>query len=304
MLNCILLIIGFIMLIKGADVFVDNAAYIAKRFGIPSIIVGLTIVAIGTSAPEFSVSVSSALAGMPDMSVANVTGSIIFNLLCVLGISSLIGNLKIEHYRDIIVMTLSGVLLFILSFDGNLSFVDGLILLTAFIGYTMNLIYKSFKNNDDTEEECENRSMILVILMSILGLLLIVWGGNIVVDSASGIAAQLGMSENLIGLTVVAVGTSLPELVTSVVATKKGEMDIAIGNVIGSNIFNIILILGSVSVICPINIAVITIIDMICILLMFMVFIIFTAKDNLLNKWEGIVLILIYIAYIAFTIVR
>ena len=304
MINYFLLLVGFVMLIKGADVFVNNASYIAKRFGIPSIVVGLTIVAIGTSAPEFSVSVSSALSGMPDMSIANVTGSIIFNLLGVLGLSSLIGNLKIEHFKDIITMLIVGLILFILSIDRTLNIIDGLLLLSIFTMYTISLIIKSIKNNTDSEEKVERKSIILVILMGALGLTSIVWGGNIVVDAASNIATQLGMSENLIGLTVVAIGTSLPELVTSLVATKRGELDIAIGNVIGSNIFNIILIIGSVATICPMTVTSVTLIDIICMLMMFIVFIFMTFKDKLLNKCEGLILLMIYVLYAIFTIIR
>lgn len=304
MLVYIFLLVGFVMLIKGADIFVDSSSSIAKKFGIPSIIVGLTIVAMGTSAPELSVSVQSALAGMNDMSIANVVGSNIFNLLVVLGCSAMINKLKIEKYKDVVVMFLIGLLMLICSIDGALGICDGLFLLVIFTFYILSLVFKAIKENQKEETEEEQRPMILTIIFGIIGLLAIVFGGDIVVNSASVIAQQLGMSENLIGLTVVAVGTSLPELVTSLVATKKGELDIAIGNVVGSNIFNMLLILGLASVINPMTVSTFALIDLIFVIIAMIVFIILTFKSKTLNKAKGLPLVLMYIAYIIFTIIR
>ena len=303
MLNYIALIIGFIMLIKGADVFVESASCIAKKFGIPSIIVGLTIVAMGTSAPEFSVSVQSALAGMNDMSIANVVGSNIFNLLVVLGISSMVGKLKINNYRDIIIMFITSLSMLVCSMDGLLNLFDGLLLLTLFITYIISLIIKAYKEKYDDNEDYK-RTMTISICLGIIGLVAIVWGGDLVVNAASNISQQLGMSENLVGLTVVALGTSLPELVTSVVATKKGELDIAIGNVVGSNIFNMLLILGSAAAINPMTVSYFAFLDLLFVIGAMFTFILLTYNNKTLSKAKGIPLVLMYVVYMIFTIIR
>ena len=304
MLKYIILLVGFVMLIKGADVFVDSASSIAKRFGIPSIVVGLTIVAMGTSAPELSVSVQSALAGMNDMSIANVVGSNIFNLLVVLGISSFMGKLKIDNYKDVFMMFGSGIVMLVCSINGMLGVVDGILLLSIFVAYIASLIYKAFKENQKEENEDKHKSLILTIILSVIGLTAIVQGGDLVVKSASVIAQQLGMSENLIGLTVVAIGTSLPELITSVIATKKGETDIAIGNVIGSNIFNILLILGTASVINPMTVSMFALIDLLFVIYMMIMFILMTFKSKSLSKTHGFILVLFYASYMIYTIIR
>jgi cation:H+ antiporter len=304
MLKYIILLIGFIMLIKGADVFVDCSSAIAKRFGIPSIIVGLTIVAMGTSAPEFSVSVQSALAGMNDMSIANVIGSNMFNLLVVLGLSSVVNKLKINNYKDVYIMLVVGLIMLICSADGLLNVFDGALLLVIFTFYILSLIYKAYNGNQKEETEEKQKSLITTIVLSILGLGAIIWGGDLVVNSASAIAQQLGMSENLVGLTVVAIGTSLPELVTSLVATKKGEVDIAVGNVVGSNIFNMLLILGTSSIINPMTVAYFTFLDILFIIGAMAMFILMTYSSKTLNKEKGLPLVLVYIIYIIFTIIR
>ncbi len=304
MLIYIFLLVGFVMLIKGADIFVDSSSSIAKKFGIPSIVVGLTIVAMGTSAPELSVSIQSAIAGMNDMSIANVVGSNIFNLLVVLGLSSVVNKLKITNYKDVVIMFVVGLIMLLCSIDGMLGVLDGIILLGAFVVYIASLLIKAYKENNKEETEEEQRPLILTIIFCIIGLLSIVFGGDIVVDSASVIAQQLGMSENLIGLTVVAIGTSLPELVTSIMATKKGEIDIAIGNVVGSNIFNMLLILGAASIINPMTVSIFAFIDLIFVIIAMIVFIAITFKSKTLNKIKGLPLVLMYIAYIIFTIIR
>lgn len=305
MMKYMILLVGFVMLIKGADVFVDGSSNIAKRFGIPSIIVGLTIVAMGTSAPELSVSVQSALAGMNDISIGNVVGSNIFNLLVVLGMSSIIGKLKITDYKNVIMMLLSSLILLLCGFNGQLTRLEGIVLLLIFVGYIFNLVLKAIKdNNNKTEENNNVKPLFTTIVSCIIGLIAIVWGGDLVVESASAIAQQLGMSQNLIGLTIVAIGTSLPELVTSVVATKKGELDIATGNVIGSNIFNLLLIIGASVTINPMVVSTVAIIDIIFMVATIILFIILTGKNESLDKVKGIPLILIYVAYIIYTIIR
>lgn len=304
MMKYVILLVGFVMLIKGADIFVDGSSNIAKRFGIPSIIVGLTIVAMGTSAPELSVSVQSALAGMNDISIGNVVGSNIFNLLVVLGVSSIIGKLKITDYKNVIMMLLSSLIILLCSFNGQLTRPEGIILLLIFAGYIFNLVLKAIKDNNKTEENENVKPLFTTIISCIIGLGAIVWGGDLVVESASAIAQQLGMSQNLIGLTIVAIGTSLPELVTSVVATKKGELDIATGNVIGSNIFNLLLIIGASVAINPMVVSTVAIIDIIFTVAVVILFIILTGKNESLDKVKGIPLILIYVAYIIYTIIR
>lgn len=303
MLNFVLLLIGFIMLIKGSDVFVDSSSNIAKKFNIPPIIIGLTIVSFGTSAPEFAVSVTSSLAGMNDMSIANVVGSNIFNLLVVLGVSSVMNKLKVNNYKDVFTLLGSGILLLICAIDGNLSFLNGVVLLIPFAYFIFNMI-KSVKNNNDKVEVQTNKPLWLTIILGLLGLGSIVWGGDLVVNSASAIASQFGMSENLIGLTIVAVGTSLPELATSVMATKKGEADIAVGNVIGSNIFNILLILGCASAINPMVVSTVALMDIIFVVLMTGLFILTTYKNKEVSKKIGIPMVLIYVFYIIITIIR
>lgn len=302
-MNFVLLLIGFIMLIKGSDVFVDSASNIARKFNIPPIIIGLTIVAMGTSAPEFAVSITSSLAGMNDMSIANVVGSNIFNLLVVLGISSVMNKLKVNNYKDVFTLLGLGILLLICAIDGNLSFLNGVILLISFAYFIFNMI-KGVKNNNDKVEVQTNKPLWLTIILGLLGLGSIVWGGDLVVNSASAIASQFGMSENLIGLTIVAVGTSLPELVTSVMATKKREVDIAVGNVIGSNIFNILLILGCASVINPMVVSTVALMDIIFVVLMTVLFILVTYKNKEVSKKIGIPMVLIYVFYIIITIIR
>ena len=299
-----LLLVGFVMLIKGADVFVDGSSSIAKKFGIPSIVIGLTIVAMGTSAPELSVSIQSALAGMNDMSIANVVGSNIFNLLVVLGCSAVINKLKIDNYKDVLIMFIIGLLMLLCSVDGTLGVCDGLFLLTIFVFYILSLLFKAFKEKQKDVKEEKQKPLTITICLCIIGLTGIIWGGNLVVNSASVIAQQLGMSENLVGLTVVAIGTSLPELVTSLVATKKGELDIAIGNVVGSNIFNMLLILGAASVINPMSVSFFALTDLLFVIAAMWTFIVLTFKEKTLNKHQGIFLVLMYVVYIVYTIIR
>ena len=294
--------LGFVFLIKGADFFVDSASFIARKFGIPAVIVGMTIVAMGTSAPELSVSINSALSGLNDMSIANVVGSNIFNLLAALGISSLFNTLKISNYKDVFIMFASSVVLMLLAIDGHLALIDGLIMLAFFACYMLMMIRQSKQNQEIVEQE--DKPMFKTIALGLLGLVGIILGGDFVVDSASAIALQLGMSENLVGLTIVALGTSLPETITSVMATRKGELDIAIGNIIGSNIFNILLILGVASSISPMVVTSLAITDISIMIASVLLFIALTCKKKELNKGAGSLLILVYAVYIISTIIR
>ena len=302
-----ILLLGFVFLIKGADYFVDSASAIARRFKIPSIIIGLVIVSIGTSLPELSVSVSSSLNGMNDLSVANVVGSNIFNILMVLGFSSLITVLPIEESSikfDLPFLNIVSIMLLAMLINLTLGRFNGVILIGIFVYFLWHTIKPILKNEDNTEEEIENKLSFKVIVLGILGVIGIILGGDMVVDSASNIAKMFGMSENLIGLTIVAIGTSLPEFVTSIIAVLKGENEIAIGNVIGSNIFNILLILGVSSVISPIVVSFISVIDVVFMISITILLYIFVVKNKVLNRCQGITFIFLYIGYIFYTIIR
>ncbi len=332
-LNILLLAVGMAMLIKGADWFVSGSSAIAKALKIPSLIIGLTLVSIGTSAPEASVSINSAVSGMNDMSLGNVVGSNIFNTLLILGVSSLIIPLSIgkdiKRYDIPIMVGLYGVLL-IFAFaitPLKLDIFESVTLLLLFVGYTAFLIIRtkiSGKKAAEAPEGAEERQtdeqttdgqsadkkekkkkpLWLNVILAVVGLAGIIFGGDLVVDNAAAIAEKVGMSEALVGLTIVAVGTSLPELVTSVVASVKKENDIAIGNVIGSNIFNIILILGLSSTISNLTIDYATLADMLVMLgsgIVIMLIALFSKKTA---RWQGALMVLMYIGYLTYIIIR
>ena len=317
-MSFILLIIGFFFLIKGADLFVDGAASIARKFNIPSMIIGLTIVAMGTSAPEAAVSITSSLSGQNDMSVANVVGSNFFNILVVLGVSSLISKLPVQKNtikKDTPFLLIVSGLLLVFGINKYISRIEGLILLIVFVYFLYSTVKmaKSATNLDSSsdneialaESDTTTQTPILkTVILSVIGILGIVIGGDMVVDSATSIATLFGMSANLVGLTIVAIGTSLPEFVTSIVAIKKGETEIAIGNVIGSNIFNILLVLGLATFISPITISTLALIDIIFMLCITILLYLFMKKDYSLVKKHGIILVGIYIVYMCYTIVR
>ena len=315
-MNYIVLIVGFFLLIKGADIFVDGAANLAKKIGIPSVIVGLTIVSLGTSAPELSVSIVSALQGTNELVIGNLLGSNIFNTLVVLGGTAIAAPILFKKEtikRDYIVNTLVAILSYVLIFgitvgiDGELSRVDGFILLAACVAYIIILVKASIKDGvkEENSGEIKSLSNILRILVGIAG---IVIGGNLVVDSATAIALSLNMSEKLVGLTIVAMGTSLPELVTSVVAALKGEKEMALGNVLGSNIFNLLLILGTSTAINPCSVGSVLRVD-------FLFFIVITLligvsifinknKEKKIRRVEGIIYLLTYAGYLTFIVMR
>lgn len=314
-MDYILLLIGFVLLIKGADFFVDGASSIAKALKVPSLIIGLTIVAFGTSAPELAVSVTSALKGQNGIAVGNVVGSNIFNVLMVVGVAAIIYPLTVKKsvlFKEFPFTVLSCVVLFILSIDhfmdgattNILSRTDGAILLIFFSIFMYYLIESALKARaNDEEEEVETMPLWKSIVFSIGGIIGIVIGGDIVVNSATNIALSWGMSETLVGLTIVAIGTSLPELVTSVVAAKKGESDIALGNVIGSSIFNVFLILGVSSMLNPIELSGPIFIDIFIMLVITLLTFVFSMNKRI-NRAEGGVLVAGYIAYMAYIIIR
>lgn len=322
-LNIVLLIVGMALLVKGADWFVSGSSAIAKALKIPSLIIGLTLVSMGTSAPEASVSINSAVNGMNDMSIGNVVGSNIFNTLLILGVSSLIIPLSIgkdiKRYDIPIMVCLYGVMLlfaFVIT-PLKLDIFESVAMLVLFVAYTAFLILRTKRANkklavtdvstteQTTEVKEEKKKPIwLSIILVIVGLAGIIFGGDLVVDNAAAIAKTAGMSETLVGLTIVAVGTSLPELVTSVVASIKKENDIAIGNVIGSNIFNIIFILGLSSTISNLTLDWAALTD---ILVMFgsgVIILLIALFSKKMYRWQGVITVLLYVGYVVYIIIR
>lgn len=252
-LELLLLVIGFTMLVKGADWFVDGTSGIARKMGIPQLVVGLTIVAMGTSAPEAAVSINAALKNNASIAIGNVVGSNILNILIILGVTAVITSVAIQKstlWIEIPYMLVVTIVLILMGLDGSVSRVDGIILWVMFIIYLAYLFVLAKKGKEENEEVTTSTWKLL--LFAIVGGVIVVWGSDITVDAATAIAQILGMSERFIGLTIVALGTSLPELVTSVTAARKGNADIAIGNIVGSNIFNILFVIGTASLITPV----------------------------------------------------
>lgn len=312
---CFLLVVGFFLLIKGADYFVDGSSSIAKKLRIPDIIVGLTIVAMGTSAPELAVSVSAALSGSSDISLGNVVGSNLLNILIILGLSGIILPLSVDRNmfkRDFPMLLVTAILLPALCIIGNkkVGVIGGLIMLLVFAFYLFLTVKSAIafrKNNQglvQDEEEIKIYPWWKSILFTFGGAVVIVIGGNLSVDGATAIARQLNISEAIIGLTIVALGTSLPELVTSVVAAKKGNSDIALGNIVGSNIFNVLLILGVTSVIKPFNVAFDSIIDMMILLGVTIYLMICSYTSKKIGRLEGGSFLLIYVIYAVYIFIR
>ncbi len=319
----IVLIVGFVALVKGADVFVTGSSALARLFKVSGLVIGLTIVALGTSAPEMAVSTIAALNNSNELALSNVIGSNTFNLIGVLGVCALIYPLPVDDRilkRDfpvsiaatliLLIMSgwriLSGAGLTDLNVDqnaGQLTRRMGAILMVLFISYIIYLIYDARKHQDDSDDipcmpgwKC--------VLFIVIGLALIIGGGQAVVYSARKIASALGMTETLIGLTVVAIGTSLPELVTSIVAARKGETDMAVGNVIGSNIFNILFILGTSSLLRPIGVNLASVFDILILIFVNTVTLIFSITSRKIQRLEGAVLLLLYVASVLFAVFR
>ncbi len=304
----VLLLVGFVFLIKGSDLFVDGASSIASLLKIPTIIVGLTIVAFGTSAPEAAVSITSSITGSNAMAVSNVIGSNMFNLLMVIGVSALLGELLME--KDVLNQDLPflvGITLLFAAFiviNWNISSIEGIILLIILACYLFFVIRSAMKTKDAQQVDKPKLTTKKSILYMIIGLIGIVLGGDLVVDSASYIAIALGMSETLVGLTIVAIGTSLPEFVTSLTALKKGENQLVIGNVIGSNIFNILFVLGASSAISAIPLDSSMLIDVVFMVIVTVICFIFGKTQDKFDKREGAILVLLFVVYMGFAIWR
>ena len=328
------LIAGFVLLIVGADIFVEGSSAIAKRMKIPTIIIGLTVVAFGTSMPEASVSVSAALAGNNDIAISNVIGSNIFNLLVVLGASALICPVRVHSvsikkeipFSIFLTIVLGTILGFGIHFDSEadvlmgmeifnhatftIGITGGAILLVFLVLYMYWQISNALKERkkgkiqDEPEDENKKIPAFMAVEMIILGVVGLIMGGDLVVESASTIAENFGMSQTLIGLTIVAVGTSLPELVTSMVAAKKGESDLALGNVIGSNVFNIVFILGASAVISPMTVDMLAVYDTIVLLIVSVLTLLFAKTNKRFSRAEGAVMLAMYVIYFIYVLLR
>lgn len=309
-LSIVLLVVGMFFLIKGADWFVEGAAAIARLFHIPSLVIGLTLVSLGTSMPEFSVSLTSSLQGLNDMSFGNILGSNIFNTFVVIGVSACITPLVVSkdmQKYDLPILVGIYLLLALFAFvisPNVINLWESIIIFSLTIFYTLFLILRSRKQPQVEEEETKKRKWWINVILVIVGLAGIILGGNLVVNNASSIAMKLGMSELLVGLTIVAVGTSLPELVTSIVAAKKGENDIAIGNAIGSCIFNVVLILGFCSMFAPAKVEFSSLVDVVVMIISAVVIFLFSLKSKKINLWQGITMIIIYGGYLTYIVLR
>lgn len=311
--SVIILVIGFLLLVKGADFFVEGASDIARKLGIPSIVIGLTIVALGTSLPELAVSVTAALKGNNDIALGNVTGSNIMNLLVVVGLAAVIQPVAVKRSvlkRDYVMMILMTFLMlaavaesFWNNGKGNISRLDGAVLLGVTAGYMYRLIRTAVRDRV-VEQFGITRPLPLSLLFCAGGAAAIIGGGQMVVNSATDLAYRIGMSETLVGLTIVAIGTSLPELVTSVVAAKKGESEIALGNVLGSNILNIGFILGTSGVIHPIAVGMENVYDIVILIILTIIFILPLWRKEQVSRVTGAVMLGCYLGYMIYIIMR
>ncbi len=307
-LTIILLLVGFVFLIKGADLFVEGASDLATKLKIPAMIIGLTIVAFGTSAPEAAVSVSSALSGSNAIAISNVVGSNIFNMLAVIGITAIMYKIDITKEslkQDFPVLLGSSLLLLLFIFTGSqISRIEGIILLVLIMLYIAFLIFKSKKESANMPVGTTHLTPARIGIYIIIGIIGIILGGNLVVDSAKEIALSIGMSETLVGLTIVSIGTSLPELITSVTAAYNKKTDIAIGNAIGSNIFNILFILGLTNTISPIVTTSVMFYDTLLMIVFAIITFILAYDKQDFNKKDGLILVGMFIVYMVYIILR
>lgn len=317
-MNYLFLLVGFVILVKGADYFVDGSSKIASYLRIPPILVGLTIVAFGTSSPEAAVSISAALKGSGDIALGNVVGSNIFNVTLIVGITAFLNPLRVEREtirKEIPFALLASVLILILisdmtlqSYSVNLiSRGDGLILLLFFLIF-LYYIFEVAKNSREKvmveEKPVDKKTLVKNVILSTGGLAAIIFGGNLVVKNSIEIAYSLGMSETLVGLTIIAVGTSLPELMTSVTAAVKKKSEIALGNIVGSNIFNVFFVTGTASTITPLTVDHKIFTDAVFLFISTIVLLLFSSTHMKLSKLEGTSLVMAYIAYMIFIILR
>ncbi len=306
LLQFVLLAVGFLMLVKGADVFVDGAAGIADKFGIPQLVIGLTIVAMGTSAPEAAVSITAALKENADITIGNIVGSNILNILIILGVTSVIVAVSVQKSTvryEIPFMLVITVMLAIFGYtSGHITFWEGIIFWIAFTIYLAYLFIMAMNNKEEVEET-KKRPVWMLLLFVVIGIVLVVWGSDVTVDAATMIARAAGLSQRFIGLTIVALGTSLPELVTSVSAARKGKADIAIGNIVGSNIFNILFVVGTTALITPVVFKPEFMIDTMISLAAGILLWLCVFRDRKLGRAGGIIMLLGYVAYFVYLVV-
>lgn len=327
-INIVLLVLGVIIVLKGADWLTDGAVNIATRFGVSQMVIGLTIVAMGTSMPEFCVSMVSALKGTPDLAVGNVVGSNTFNTLLIVGCSALVAPIMVKRSsvkRDIPFAVVASLLMLLFCLDGAIGRVDAAVLFAGFCLF-MFVTLKYAKTTEgpaaavatsgaatataiseassSEASQASGTSMLKAVVMLVVGLLCLITGSNMFVDNASFVASSLGVSDAVIGLTIVAGGTSMPELATSMVSAKKGNSDIAIGNVIGSNVFNILMIIGITGLVKPMHIAGITTLDLIMMLASMLLMWFFCRTTYKVKRWEGAVLTIVYIAYLTWLVMN
>ena len=306
-LNLLLLAVGFVMLAKGADFFVDGAASIAKKLKIPQLVIGLTIVAMGTSAPEAAVSISAAFQGSAEITIGNIVGSNILNILIILGLSALIIPLRVAKSSirfDLPVLFGATIVLFLCGLDGTIKWYEGLIFLVIFVAYLIFLFKTVKEDPEQSSGEIKEMPVFKSIIFALLGLVSIILGSNFSVDAATALAKEFGMSERFIGLTIVALGTSLPELFTSVSAAIKGNDDIAVGNILGSNIFNILFIVGLSSILIPVPFDEGFLIDTIISLGAALLILICCIKDKKLQRWSGALMLCGYAMYFVYLLMQ
>lgn len=305
LINIVLLVMGLVVVLKGADWLTDGAVNIASRFGVSQMVIGLTIVAMGTSMPELCVSMVSALKGTPDLAVGNVVGSNTLNTLLIVGCSALVAPIMVKRSsvrRDIPFAVLASLLMLIFCLDGGIDRLDATLLFSLFAVFMFVTV--KYSKNEGTEAKTTAAPLGKATLLLVVGLVCLILGSNLFVDNASFIASTLGVSDAVIGLTIVAGGTSLPELATSMVSAKKGNSDIAIGNVIGSNVFNILMIIGVTGLVKPMHIKGITSLDLIVMLASMLLLWFFCRTTYKVKRWEGAVLAISYIAYLAWLIAQ
>lgn len=302
--QCILLILGFVMLVKGADWFVEGAAGIADRFGIPQLIIGLTIVAMGTSAPEAAVSITAALKGSAAITIGNVVGSNILNILVILGVTACIIPVAVSRstvrYELPFMILVTGLLLVLGCTGGEIVLWEGVVLWLFFLLYLAYLFFMARKNRTEPPESYGNAPLWKLLLFAAAGLGLIIWGSDVTVDAASALATEFGLSERFIGLTIVALGTSLPELVTSVTAARRGKADIAIGNIVGSNLFNILFVTGTTALITPVVFASNFVVDTVIAALAGVLLLLCVVRKKQLTRPGGVLMLAGYAAYFAY----
>ena len=305
LINIVLLVMGLVVVLKGADWLTDGTVNIASRFGVSQMVIGLTIVAMGTSMPELCVSMVSALKGTPDLAVGNVVGSNTLNTLLIVGCSALVAPIMVKRSsvrRDIPFAVLASLLMLIFCLDGGIDRLDATLLFILFAVFMFVTV--KYGKNEGTEAKTTAAPLGKATLLLVVGLVCLILGSNLFVDNASFIASTLSVSDAVIGLTIVAGGTSLPELATSMVSAKKGNSDIAIGNVIGSNVFNILMIIGVTGLVKPMHIKGITSLDLIVMLASILLLWFFCRTTYKVKRWEGAVLAISYIAYLAWLIAQ